>query len=89
MYDMQSDNKGERAVVKELRNLRKGLKDHSKYFTALPMFVGGMLRGAGIIVGATLLVLLGGTLLGLLGLLPGLEDIVATILDAFERARLQ
>ena len=52
-------------------------------------FFGGVLRGMGILVGATLLVLVGSAVLNILGLLPGFSDVVQVIVDAFERAKLQ
>ncbi len=76
-------------LTAEIKKLRELLEEVNKNYLALYLFFGGMLRGMGILVGATLLVLVGSTLLNLLGLLPGLSDVVGTIVDAFEKSRLQ
>ena len=76
-------------LSKEFKKLREEMDNLRIRFTAKNMFLGGMLRGAGILVGATLLVLVGGAILNILGLLPGFSDIVNTIVDAFEKAKLQ
>lgn len=78
-----------KTLIKELKKLKEGMGNLEARFTIKQMFIGGMFRGAGILVGATLLVLVGGTLLDLAGLLPGLTDIVQIILDAFDKAKLQ
>jgi hypothetical protein len=44
------------------------------------MFVGGMWRGAGMIAGAVLFVIIAGFVLKLMGLMPGLSDIAEKIL---------
>jgi len=79
----------QKELIQEIKKLREEIDNLAKRYNTLNMFVGGMLRGAGILVGATMLVLVGGTILNLLGFLPGLSDIVQVILDAFEQASLQ
>lgn len=76
-------------LVTELKKLRELIGKLNKHYSLPNLFIGGMLRGMGIIVGATLLVLVGSTILSVLGLLPGLSDIVEVISTSFERARLQ
>lgn len=79
----------EEKLTKEFKKLREEMDGLRNRFSAKNMFLGGMLRGAGILVGATLLVLVGGTILNVLGYLPGFSDIVQIIVDAFEKAKLQ
>ncbi len=79
----------EEKLSKEFKKLREEMDGLRNRFSAKNMFLGGMLRGAGILVGATLLVLVGGIILNLLGFLPGFSDVVNTIVDAFEKAKLQ
>lgn len=76
-------------LTNELKNLREQMEKFSRYYTVKNMFLGGIMRGMGILVGATLLVLVGGVLLNLVGLLPGLSDVVVVISDAFDRAKLR
>lgn len=73
----------------EIKKLREQMNKFSKYYNVKNMFFGGVLRGMGILVGATLLVLVGSAVLNILGLLPGFSDIVQVIADAFENAKLQ
>jgi hypothetical protein len=76
-------------LIAEIKKLRELIEKLNRHYSNTNLFLGGMLRGMGILVGATLLVLVGSTILGLLGLLPGLSDIVTIIVDAFDKARLQ
>jgi hypothetical protein len=76
-------------LVKELKRLRQLIGKLNTHYNLPVLFVGGMFRGMGILVGATLLVLVGSTILSLLGLLPGLTDIVEVISTSFDKARLQ
>lgn len=76
-------------LTEEIKKLRLQMEVFGKYYNIKNMFLGGMLRGAGILVGATLLVLVGSTVLNILGLLPGFSDIVQIIVDAFEKAKVQ
>jgi len=76
-------------LIQEIKKLRSEMDNLIKRYSFKRMFLGGMLHGAGILVGATLLVLIGGLILNVLGLLPGVSDIVQVITEAFESARLQ
>lgn len=76
-------------LVEELKNLQLKMEKFGKHYSIKNMFFGGMFRGAGILVGATLLVLIGGSLLSIIGLLPGFSDAVQIIVDAFQKAKLQ
>lgn len=76
-------------LTNEIRKLREQMDKFARYYNVKNMFLGGVLRGMGILVGATLLVLIGSAVLNVLGLLPGFSDIVQVIADAFERAKLQ
>ena len=76
-------------LVKELKRLRMQMERLNQYYSIKNMFFGGMLRGMGILVGATLLVLVGSTILSLFGLLPGLSDVAEVIIAAFNKAKLQ
>lgn len=79
----------ENDLAREFKLLRLQMEKFSRYYTVKNMFVGGMLRGMGILVGATLLVLVGSTVLGLFGFLPGLSDVAEVIMAAFDKAKLQ
>lgn len=76
-------------LTEEIKKLRLQMENFGKYYNIKNMFFGGMLRGAGILVGATLFVLVGSLFLKLIGLLPGFSDIVQIIVDAFEKAKIQ
>lgn len=76
-------------LAEEVKKLRLQMEIFGRYYNVKNMFFGGMLRGAGILVGATLLVLVGSLVLNVLGLLPGFSDIVQIIVDAFEKAKIQ
>lgn len=76
-------------LTEEVKKLRLEMKKLEKRYSFNAMFFGGMLRGAGILVGATLLVLIGGFVLNIIGLLPGFSDVVELIVDAFEKAKIQ
>ncbi len=76
-------------LTMEIIKLREQMDKFARYYNVKNMFFGGVLRGMGILVGATLLVLVGSAVLNILGLLPGFTDIVQVIADAFERAKLR
>lgn len=75
-------------LLSEIKKLREGVDRLSARYNTANMLFGGVLRGVGILIGATLLVLAGGAILNLLGLLPGLSDVVEIILNAFEKANV-
>ena len=75
-------------LIEEIKKLRLQINKFQKYFNTTGMFFGGVLRGIGILVGATVLVLVGSMTLRVLGLLPGFSDIVEIIVDAFEKAKI-
>ncbi len=76
------------SMSEEISLLRTSIDKSSALFTWSSMFVGGMFRGAGIIAGATLFVILAGWILRLLGFLPGMADVAEYILEAFNKASL-
>lgn len=71
-----------------IKSLNETLESVEKKLTRREQFISGMLRGAGVIIGATLLVIVAGFFLRLAGVLPGLAGIAEIILEAFDRARL-
>jgi len=72
----------------DIKNLNETLGSVEKKLTKKALFLGGVLRGAGVIVGATGLVLVGGLVLRYIGILPGLSGIAEVIIEAFDKARL-
>ncbi len=75
-------------MADEVSLLRQSLDKSTKLLSWGSMFLGGMFRGAGIVAGATLFVILAGWVLKLMGFLPGLSDVAEYILDAFNKASL-
>ena len=75
-------------MADEVSLLRQSIDKSVRLFSWGNMFIGGMFRGAGIIAGATLFVILAGWFLKLMGFLPGLSDVAEYILDAFNKASL-
>lgn len=75
-------------MADEVSLLRQSLDKSTKLLSWGNMFLGGMFRGAGIIAGATLFVIVAGWVLELMGFLPGTADIAKYILDAFNKASL-
>jgi hypothetical protein len=75
-------------MADEVSLLRQSLDKSTKLLSWGNMFLGGMFRGAGIIAGATLFVIVAGWVLELMGFLPGMSDIAKYILDAFNKASL-
>ncbi len=75
-------------MAEEIVKLRESIDRSLKMFGWSHMFWGGMLRGAGIIVGATAFVILAGWILKLMGFLPGLSDVANFLTEAFDRARI-
>lgn len=75
-------------MADEVALLRQSIDKSVKLFSWGSMFIGGMFRGAGIIVGATLFVILAGWVLDLMGFLPGTSEIAKFLLNAFDKARL-
>ena len=75
-------------IASEIADLKLTIKNTTSYFNKRSMFVGGMWRGAGMIAGAVLFVLIAGFILRLMGLMPGLADIAEKILEAYEKAKI-
>ena len=75
-------------MADEVLKLRESIDRSLKMFGWGHMFWGGMLRGAGIIVGATVFVILAGWVLRIMGFLPGLSDVANFLTEAFEKARI-
>jgi hypothetical protein len=71
--------------VAELRRIRKELRSIESNTSAKWWIVHGMLYGAGWILGSLIAILLLGWLLSFLGVIPGLNKIVADISAAFAR----
>lgn len=75
-------------IISEISDLKIAIINTNKYLGRRSMFVGGMWRGAGMIAGAVLFVIVAGWILKLMGFMPGLSDIAEKILEAYERAKL-
>jgi|GEM_PF-2892382 hypothetical protein len=71
--------------VAELRRIRRELRNIESNTSAKWWILHGMLYGAGWILGSLLAILILGWLLSLLGVIPGLNKIVADISAAFSR----
>ncbi len=75
-------------LVIEIKKLGTKITNLSDRYNVVNLFFGGVLRGMGLIVGATLMVLVGSLILSLLGFFPAFSDIVEIIRDAFNKARV-
>jgi len=81
---------GDSVVIgaENIKSLNDTLELVEKKLTKKEYFLSGVLRGAGVIVGATGLVLIAGLILRYIGILPGLSGFAEIILEAFDKARL-
>lgn len=71
----------------ELKKLRLAMHPLSMRFGSLwNIFVLGMIQGVGVVVGATVLVLIVSWFVSFLGLIPGLEHIATTIQNLLDYA---
>lgn len=82
---MAEGNKNDRPEVRQLREIKKELKNIESNTSAKWWIIHGMLYGAGWIIGSLLAILIIGWVLSLLGVIPGLNHIVSAIQDAFTR----
>jgi len=84
IHDDQEDN----LDSEDVKSLKETLGSMDEKLTKKALFIGGVLRGAGVIVGATGLVIIGGFILRYIGVFPGLDGLAEIILQAFDKARL-
>ena len=71
--------------VRQLREIKKELRNIESNTSAKWWIVHGMLYGAGWILGSLIAILLIGWILSFLGVIPGLNKIALDFQDAFSR----
>lgn len=75
----------ENPEVKQLREIKRELRNIEQNTSAKWWIVHGMLYGAGWVIGSLLAVLLIGWILSLVGVIPGLDRIATDLQNAFTR----
>lgn len=76
-------------IIDRIIDLEKSIESIEKKFTVKYMFWMGLVKGAAALMGAIILIIFGGWFLRTIGVIPGLEEISITILEAAEKARLR
>lgn len=72
---------------KELRSLRLAMQPLTRRFGSLwGIFLLGIVQGVGVVIGATLIVIMVGWFVNLLGLIPGLENLASAIGELLDYA---
>ena len=76
-------------ILDRIVDIEKSIEFVEEKFTFKKMFLMGTIKGMGAIIGAIVLILMGGWLLKIMGVIPGLEELSVTILEAYDAARLR
>lgn len=76
-------------LIDEIKILELQMSNLTRRYSRVNVFLNGIINGIGILVGATLLVLVGSVILNILGFFPILVDIVNVVKDAFAEARIK
>lgn len=76
-------------VLERLQELDSSVEAICNRYSFRHELMWGLLRGAAALVGAVMLITVGGYLLRAVGVIPGMDQMAEFIFQAFERARLR
>ena len=76
-------------ILDRIIDIEKSIEFVEDKFTIKHMFFIGMVKGVGALIGAILLIIIGGWFLRAIGVIPAFEDFSLMILEAADKARLR
>jgi tetrahydromethanopterin S-methyltransferase subunit G len=76
-------------ILDRLDDIEKSIEFVESKFTFKHIFWMGFIKGMAALIGATILILIGGYILRVIGVIPGLEDVPPVIRNAADKAQLR
>ena len=76
-------------ILDRLIDIERSIEFVESKFTFKHMFWMGFIKGMAALIGAIVLIIVGGWFLRTIGVIPGLEEISSEILEAADKARLR
>jgi hypothetical protein len=76
-------------ILDRITDIEKSIEFIESKFTFKHIFWMGFIKGMAALIGAIVLITVGGWILKVIGVIPGLEEIPPIILDAADKAQLR